>query len=483
MPVFFKRSSLKIKDENGQYIDSNVLIGNTKGAIDDWLDDHPEATTTVQDGAITYTKLHNNLKGTAFQVPCTNENANGISWFNSYITPQMFGYTGTGDGSTYMGKCVVYAVNHPNTLIYVPGDITISTPIALSARWLSLYIEGELTYTGADYAIKLQYPRQNVRAKSIVCENGGGVKVDTSIYNVEYVDIDVKQMRCKKSCLFIVSEASHYVVYVKAYGNLWNTIGTSDGQGQLVSAEPTINVVVESNGRFVGECSYNKMKLRGGTGFKAYCASASNINGQRLDEVSLEDLQFCGVDITNANSTYINQCRIAELQAAGVNVVKLSGAINGFYFNNSYPVRLDKIVLDNTTLNYCNFDCFIMGNGNSVIAHGLEFGSEEWTIGKIIRPRRISIPDEGIELPDDYFSTRNGIITQFSFSNVANTLKLNKYYNNTSITTIFVSCPGSAAHEIRDYNNNLLTTISGFGQYMIVFIPINNPRVLVYKQA
>lgn len=32
-------------------------------AVEDWLDDHPEATTTVEDGAVSYDKLDTNLKG------------------------------------------------------------------------------------------------------------------------------------------------------------------------------------------------------------------------------------------------------------------------------------------------------------------------------------------------------------------------------------------------------------------------------------
>lgn len=37
-------------------------------AVNAWLDDHPEATTTVQDGAITYAKLNASLKGTVDDV-------------------------------------------------------------------------------------------------------------------------------------------------------------------------------------------------------------------------------------------------------------------------------------------------------------------------------------------------------------------------------------------------------------------------------
>lgn len=37
-------------------------------AVDAWLDDHPEATTTVEDGAISYAKLNSSLQGTVDDV-------------------------------------------------------------------------------------------------------------------------------------------------------------------------------------------------------------------------------------------------------------------------------------------------------------------------------------------------------------------------------------------------------------------------------
>ena len=37
-------------------------------AVSDWLDDHPEATTTVEDGSITKAKLDSNLQGTVDDV-------------------------------------------------------------------------------------------------------------------------------------------------------------------------------------------------------------------------------------------------------------------------------------------------------------------------------------------------------------------------------------------------------------------------------
>ena len=39
-----------------------------QGAVNDWLDDHPEATTTVEDGSITKAKLDSSLQGTVDDV-------------------------------------------------------------------------------------------------------------------------------------------------------------------------------------------------------------------------------------------------------------------------------------------------------------------------------------------------------------------------------------------------------------------------------
>ena len=54
----FTIRNVKFKDANGEYVDSTMISeGSVIEAVDDWLDDHPEATTTVQDGSITIAKL------------------------------------------------------------------------------------------------------------------------------------------------------------------------------------------------------------------------------------------------------------------------------------------------------------------------------------------------------------------------------------------------------------------------------------------
>lgn len=46
-------------------INGAVSPSAIEGAVSDWLDDHPEATTTVADGAVSYAKLDSTLKGKA----------------------------------------------------------------------------------------------------------------------------------------------------------------------------------------------------------------------------------------------------------------------------------------------------------------------------------------------------------------------------------------------------------------------------------
>ena len=64
----------EIKDTLNEY--EGIFTSDVDESIKDWLDNHPEATTTVQDGSISYDKLDNKLK--------------------VFSTPEMFGAVGNG---------------------------------------------------------------------------------------------------------------------------------------------------------------------------------------------------------------------------------------------------------------------------------------------------------------------------------------------------------------------------------------------------
>lgn len=83
MSVVIKSIQIQYKDEQGEYHGINSVsekttadqiaaieaagqeviesLPNVSEYVDDWLDEHPEATTTVQDGSITINKLHDDL--------------------------------------------------------------------------------------------------------------------------------------------------------------------------------------------------------------------------------------------------------------------------------------------------------------------------------------------------------------------------------------------------------------------------------------
>lgn len=71
-------------------------------AVMDWLDDHPEATTTVQDGSITEAKLAQDVLADLAEIDTLS---NAIA----YKTPEMFG--AVGDGETDDSEAVQAAVN------------------------------------------------------------------------------------------------------------------------------------------------------------------------------------------------------------------------------------------------------------------------------------------------------------------------------------------------------------------------------------
>lgn len=64
-----------------------------KQSVEDWLDDHPEATTTVEDGAITKAKLNANLQGTVDDVDALKSAIDSIEPTVESLDNTVNGYT------------------------------------------------------------------------------------------------------------------------------------------------------------------------------------------------------------------------------------------------------------------------------------------------------------------------------------------------------------------------------------------------------
>ncbi len=99
-------------NEGGLNLKDDVIAAD----VSNWLDELPEATTTVQNGAITETKI----------------NAEFLPYItNSYITPQMFGAKGDGisDDTDNIKATITYARDKKSVIVFPAGNYGISEPL------------------------------------------------------------------------------------------------------------------------------------------------------------------------------------------------------------------------------------------------------------------------------------------------------------------------------------------------------------------
>lgn len=110
-----ERKRIDTLNEGGLNLKDEVIDTSIKA----WLADHPEATTTVQDGAITETKI------AAEFLPYIS---------NSYITPQMFGAKGDGvsDDTESIASCFAYAQVQKSVIVFPAGNYGISKPLSVN---------------------------------------------------------------------------------------------------------------------------------------------------------------------------------------------------------------------------------------------------------------------------------------------------------------------------------------------------------------
>lgn len=110
-----ERKRIDTLNEGGLNLKDEVIDTSIKA----WLADHPEATTTVQDGVITETKI------AAEFLPYIS---------NSYITPQMFGAKGDGvsDDTESIASCFAYAKVQKSVIVFPAGNYGISEPLSVN---------------------------------------------------------------------------------------------------------------------------------------------------------------------------------------------------------------------------------------------------------------------------------------------------------------------------------------------------------------
>ena len=172
--------------------------------VNGWLDNHPEATTTVQDGVIGEQKI----------------SAEFLLWIKKeYVTPEMFGAVGNGvkDDTNAIQKMfdsgrMVYAIDESKKYL-----ITSSVVIKKLSQDITLL--GKIIYTGKQYAFqftcdstadgkKIGRVSGNITFGSIYADNGGCLAFYPKNGNYGYVAdmrLTAKTLNCKTNCIYVYS--------------------------------------------------------------------------------------------------------------------------------------------------------------------------------------------------------------------------------------------------------------------------------------
>lgn len=164
----------EIKNAVNEYLEKSGVgqptDEQTNSAVSSWLNEHPEATTTVQDGSIEEIKINKNF----------------LPWIKKdYVTPEMFG--AKGDGVTDDTNAIQSMFNSKASVIFFPKGIynisktiTITTSCSIKGCSPHSYGSTRLKYVGTEGNKSLIY-------------------IENAIVSIEDIEIHGSSCSVKKS--------------------------------------------------------------------------------------------------------------------------------------------------------------------------------------------------------------------------------------------------------------------------------------------
>lgn len=173
----------------------------TEEAVNKWLNDHPEATTTVQDGSLTESKFASNF------LPYIK---------NEYVTPEMFG--AAGDGVTDDTAAVQKAFDSDARVILLAGKYYTSESLVFKGSNRSIIGAGIIKYNGSGYALYVNGYQNSIEMSVISAVNGNGIAIDATISNgtfCQYITFKNIDIRVGNICIEAIRDSSKWVNEIK----------------------------------------------------------------------------------------------------------------------------------------------------------------------------------------------------------------------------------------------------------------------------
>lgn len=290
-----ERKRIDVLNDGGLNLKDDVIDTSIKT----WLNDHPEATTTVQDGAITEGKISKTF------LPYIKKD---------YVTPEMFG--AIGDGVTDDTNAIQRAID-TGCVVLAAMSYKISETITIDVQ-NNLFLIGNFNYSKTDFAFWIHNSQEARRVIfGRITSNGSCIKLQPK-------------------------NSEDYIQYLNIYFD--NLIASTDNEGTCV--------YVQSNRRWANEINIFGGRFRKGIyGFRAICD---------VGEVEHIKLYNCGFELTrngayieNANAISLINCRYSENN----HILTTSGnCINVNIYSSEY-IDLEKLNLSSTTTGFITGPC------------------------------------------------------------------------------------------------------------------------------
>lgn len=161
--------------------------------VNNWLDEHPEATTTVQNGSLDELKFTDEAK---------------TKIVKEYVTPEMFG--AVGDGVTDDTNAVQECLNNSNKFKILVGNYKITNSIIITGNDIKvLGTNSRINYNGTDSAIIISSLNDSVLELGLIYSQGNGIEIKSTSDNEwsQYTDIHFRLIDCVEKAIYFNTTA------------------------------------------------------------------------------------------------------------------------------------------------------------------------------------------------------------------------------------------------------------------------------------